>query len=51
MIKISNKRYLEILEDLVKLEEKYNIHFKETSAEYILEKKEMYDMEWVIDNE
>lgn len=46
MLKISTKRYFKILEELSKLEEKYNIHFKETSGEFILEKKDMYDMSW-----
>ena len=46
MIKISNKRFLKILKELSKLEQKYNIHFKETSGEFILEKKEMYDIKW-----
>ena len=51
MIEINAKRYLKILEELSKLEEKYNIHFKETSGEFILEKKEMYDISWEEEND
>ena len=46
MIEINTKRYLKILEELSKLEEKYNIHFKETSNAYILDKQDMYDINW-----
>lgn len=51
MLKIDSKRYIKILEELSKLEEKYNIHFKENSNEFILEKKEMFDMSWEVENE
>lgn len=51
MLKISSERYIQILEELSKLEEKYNIHFKESSNEFILEKKEMFDMSWEEENE
>lgn len=51
MLKISSERYIKILEELSKLEEKYNIHFKENSNEFILEKKEMFDMSWEVEDE
>lgn len=51
MLKIETERYFKILEDLSKLEEKYNIHFIENSTSYILDKKDMYDMNWEEEND
>ena len=51
MLKISSQRYIQILEELSKLEEKYDIHFKETSDEFILSKKDMYDISWETEDE
>ena len=51
MLKISGERYIKILEELSKLEEKYNIHFKETPKGYLLDKVEMFDVSWEEENE
>lgn len=48
MIEINSERFFQILEELAKLEEKYNIHFIETEDGFILQKIEMYDINYKV---
>lgn len=49
MIKIKTKKYLDLLEELTQIAEKYNINLYETAGELCFKKLELFEYEYLED--